>query len=240
MGRASGDGVALERVLRRVLTSLLRLSALLVALWVAFYWAVGQLGPRIPPDREQINEAACRPLPTTAEEISTTLGLMRRLDMAEAYASRHTWATGAAGLFFSRQDASGSAFRGWSWTPGYKLAEIVRPVRIHNAVKNLIELRGVPGLGARCEKVSHYMAYLLMAADFNLDVGVSKDQFIDEVRIAKRHLARHRSGVSVENPINLSELGPATIPDGAFFRYNGEIYSQKAGSGWPQRVDQES
>jgi hypothetical protein len=175
----------------------------------------------------------------TQAKFDADLDLRRRLDRARQIATDSPTATGFIGGLISGQGAPAwSPFKGIG--AAHDLAQQVKPVRASAAFSNLQEMRQNNPTGAAVGSPSDTDMALLMAKDANLEVSQSREQFLEEVAAARRHLGRQRKGLTEQYPYDLRTDNPEDIPQGAFFiATNGKLYRNQRGAGAPGQTAQE-
>lgn len=159
------------------------------------------------------------------------VALVRRLDKAKQMASK--WdATGFLGKLEAGNGPS-AIWKGIPGTAGYNLDQELLPVRANAFVNNLTQMRQNSPTGGAVGNVSEPEGEKLGSLAGSLNVGQSRDQLLDEVGNTRAAMARHQPGLTRDNPIDRTQVDPAQIPEGAYWRdAYGRVFQQHKGAGY--------
>jgi hypothetical protein len=122
-------------------------------------------------------------------------------------------------------------------SPAFNLDKDLDTLKARTAFDELAAMRKASPTGAALGAVSDTEMRLLQAAEANLDVGQSESQIDKNLGRMRQTVVARNPGVSIENPVDLNNIDPATLPDAAYFRGpDGVVYRQKRGAGAPGSV----
>lgn len=166
--------------------------------------------------------------------------LVQRLERVKQHAQKFG-ATGAIARLTSGQGLpEWSPFKGIGGTPGYNLDAEVTPVRSNFFIQNLSKMRQNSPTGAAVGNVTEKEGTKIESTNGILDVGQSKNQFLQEVADTEAAMARHQPGLYASNPFTLTEDNRADIPQNAYFKAgDGRLYRNQKGAGFPGRAAQQ-
>lgn len=138
---------------------------------------------------------------------------------------------------FFRTGVIGGLTQGIPGSPAFNLDKDLDTLKARTAFDELAAMRKASPTGAALGAVSDTEMRLLQAAEANLDVGQGERQIDKNLGRMRQTVTARNPGVSAQNPIDLGNIDPATLPDGVYFRTaDGAVYRQKRGAGAPGTV----